>query len=166
MPYLSRITIYPVKSLEGYDVDEATVLPGGALDYDRRFAIRDAAGKWVNGKRTDDVHRLRSSFDLASRTLELRIGDNGHSGLASKSIGRSARWKNGCRDTLALRFTWSRTARKGSPTTRSRRGQRRSAPPVTSRSPPGFRPFRSIRSDGGFAPTLRSPTRRRSGKTA
>ena len=78
MPYLSRITIYPVKSLDGHEVDKTTVLPGGALEYDRRFAIRDAAGNWVNGKRTDDVHRLRSSFEVASRTLALRIGDGGN----------------------------------------------------------------------------------------
>jgi len=79
MPFLSRITIYPVKSLEGCAVDEVGVLSGGALDYDRRFAIRDESGRWVNGKRTADVHRLRSAFDIASRTLELSDRDGSDS---------------------------------------------------------------------------------------
>lgn len=73
MPYLSRITIYPVKSLEGCAVDEVGVLPSGALYHDRRFAICDESGCWINGKRTADVHRLRSSFDIASGSLELSV---------------------------------------------------------------------------------------------
>jgi hypothetical protein len=77
VPFLARITIYPVKSLDGQDVDAAAVLPAGALEHDRRFALVDGSGRFVNGKRTALVHGVRSHFDPRSRTLELgpRDGD-------------------------------------------------------------------------------------------
>jgi uncharacterized protein YcbX len=76
VPVLARITIYPVKSLDGRDVPEATVLPAGALEHDRRFALVDAQGRFVNGKRTTQVHRIHSSFDPRSRTLSLGLRDH------------------------------------------------------------------------------------------
>jgi uncharacterized protein YcbX len=78
VPVLARITIYPVKSLDGQEVPEATVLPAGALEHDRRFALVDARGRFVNGKRTALVHRIRSWFDPQSRTVSLgpRDGDD------------------------------------------------------------------------------------------
>jgi uncharacterized protein YcbX len=62
-PFLSRITIYPVKSLDGMDVQQVEVAPGGCLKHDRSFAIFDEAGRKVNGKATPLVHTLRSKFD-------------------------------------------------------------------------------------------------------
>ena len=41
MPYLSGITIYPVKSLGGIGLQEVTVLPCGALLNDRRWRLVD-----------------------------------------------------------------------------------------------------------------------------
>lgn len=73
MPYLARIMVYPVKSLEGVSVPEALVLPAGALEHDRRFALIDPDGRVINGKRTDLVHQLRASFDPAARTLALGL---------------------------------------------------------------------------------------------
>lgn len=48
---------------------------GGILQNDRVFAIYDAEGKVVNGKRTPRVHELRSAFDLEIR--EVRLWPNG-----------------------------------------------------------------------------------------
>jgi len=62
-PFLSRITIYPVKSLDGMDIEQVEVAPGGCLKHDRSFAIFDEAGRKVNGKSTPLVHTLRSKFD-------------------------------------------------------------------------------------------------------
>jgi len=62
---LSRITIFPIKSLDGLDVPETRVLASGALELDRRFALVDAEGRIVNGKRTTEVHRVRAEYDLA-----------------------------------------------------------------------------------------------------
>ena len=64
MPTLERITIYPVKSLDGVDVAEARVLPAGALADDRRWQLVDMEGRVVNAKRTPLVHAIRSEFDL------------------------------------------------------------------------------------------------------
>jgi uncharacterized protein YcbX len=70
--YLSRINVYPVKSLDGQAIDRARLLPSGALEHDRRFAIVDAAGELINGKRTPAVHRLWCEFDPMRRFLVLR----------------------------------------------------------------------------------------------
>ena len=71
--HLARITIYPIKSLDGVEVDEAALLSGGALEHDRRWALYDRKGA-VNGKRTAAIHRLRASVDLAAATLALTVG--------------------------------------------------------------------------------------------
>ncbi len=76
-PHLSRITIYPVKSLEGVDLTEAHILPGGALENDRRFAMFDSEGHILNGKRTPLVHRIRSCYDAGARVLTLGYRDRG-----------------------------------------------------------------------------------------
>ena len=65
MPTLDRITIYPVKSLDGVDVAVAQVLPGGALENDRRWQLVDMEGRVVNAKRTPLCHAIRAEFDLA-----------------------------------------------------------------------------------------------------
>jgi len=71
MPRLARIVIYPVKSLDGLSVGEARVLPSGALEHDRQWALFDSHGKWINGKRTPQIHRLRSSIDPIGRRIAL-----------------------------------------------------------------------------------------------
>jgi uncharacterized protein YcbX len=71
MPQIARITLYPIKSLDGIDVPQATVLPSGALEMDRRWAIVDARWNYVNGKTCAAVHSLRTTFaeDLKSVTV-------------------------------------------------------------------------------------------------
>lgn len=71
MARLSSITVYPIKSLPGVQVSSARVLASGALEWDRRWAIIDAAGEWLNGKRTPAVHRIRAHFDFHQQTVEL-----------------------------------------------------------------------------------------------
>jgi uncharacterized protein len=63
---LTQIVIYPVKSLDGMVVDRSQISTGGALEFDRRWAIVDAGGKVVNAKRTDKIQQLRSQFDFIS----------------------------------------------------------------------------------------------------
>jgi uncharacterized protein YcbX len=75
MSYLSRITIYPVKSLDGLSLSRARILASGAIEHDRTFALVDEQGKFVNGKRNPKVHRLRSRFDFAERVLTLCVQD-------------------------------------------------------------------------------------------
>lgn len=73
MPTLTRIQIHPFKSFDPQSVDEAMLLASGALEHDRRFALRDLHGEFITAKRTPAVHRLRSHFDPASNRLSLRV---------------------------------------------------------------------------------------------
>lgn len=73
MPELTQIILYPIKSLDGVTVPQAIVLASGALQHDREFAIVDLQGKFVNGKRTADVYRIRSYIDLSAWTVRLQI---------------------------------------------------------------------------------------------
>jgi uncharacterized protein YcbX len=63
MTRLARLRVYPVKGLDGVDVDAAAVRDGGTLAHDREYALFDTQGEVLNGKRTDRVHDLRTDFD-------------------------------------------------------------------------------------------------------
>lgn len=69
MAQVARLRVFPVKGLDGIDLEAARILEGGTLSYDREFAIVDADGEIINGKRTADVHRLDTGFDPATYTL-------------------------------------------------------------------------------------------------
>jgi uncharacterized protein YcbX len=73
MPTLAGITIYPFKSLDGQAVDRVRVLSSGALEDDRRWALVDDAGQFINGKRTASIHAVRSAFDLEQLRAELEV---------------------------------------------------------------------------------------------
>jgi uncharacterized protein YcbX len=48
--------------LDGVSVAEARIDPSGILEHDRIYAILDADGAYVNGKCTDRVHLIRTTF--------------------------------------------------------------------------------------------------------
>jgi uncharacterized protein len=76
-PTVSRITIYPVKSLDGTDLQKAIITDGGCLLHDREYAITDEKGNFVIGKTNPRVHTLRSNIDLETGTISFRQqGDN------------------------------------------------------------------------------------------
>ena len=62
-PYLARIDIFPIKSMDGMSVAGVEVLGSGALKGDRTYALVDAQNRFVNGKRTAAIHRLRAAVD-------------------------------------------------------------------------------------------------------
>jgi ferredoxin-NADP reductase/uncharacterized protein YcbX len=82
--FLSRILIFPIKSLDAVEMKQARVLASGALEHDRTFGLFDENEKFVNGKRYAAVHRLRSQIDLEARTLTLH-DENGR-GLGYRSF--------------------------------------------------------------------------------
>jgi ferredoxin-NADP reductase/uncharacterized protein YcbX len=82
--FLSRILVFPIKALDALELEQARVLPSGALKHDRTWGLFDSSGKFINGKRYAAVHRLRSHFDLKERTLTLR-DENGR-GLGSRTF--------------------------------------------------------------------------------
>jgi len=65
MPTLDRITIHPVKSLDGVVIDSCRVLPAGGLENDRRWKLTDIDGRTLNAKRMPILHAIRAEFDLA-----------------------------------------------------------------------------------------------------
>jgi uncharacterized protein YcbX len=73
MPYLDKIYIYPIKSLDRVAVSEVQVLSSGALQGDRTFAMFDSDGKFVNAKRYPTIHLLRSQFDLKTQTVQIQV---------------------------------------------------------------------------------------------
>jgi uncharacterized protein YcbX len=70
-PTLSAVLVYPVKSLDPVALDRAAVRGAGGLSSDREYAIVDADGASVNGKREPATHRLASTFDPATGELTL-----------------------------------------------------------------------------------------------
>lgn len=73
LPYLAAISIYPVKSLDGIVLSQATLLSSGALQHDREYALFDDRGQVINGKRNAKVHLVRSTFDDSLERLSLQI---------------------------------------------------------------------------------------------
>jgi uncharacterized protein YcbX len=84
MPELQRITTYPIKALGPFERTKGQITEGGTIEHDREYAIFDrsadepydpatasasGSGDYINGKRTDAVHRLRSTFDPEARTF-------------------------------------------------------------------------------------------------
>jgi len=71
-PVLERITIFPVKSLDGMDLQKAEIAEGGCLLHDREFAISDTDGNFIIGKNNPLVHTLRSSVDFKTEMISFR----------------------------------------------------------------------------------------------
>ncbi len=61
---LDRITLYPLKSLDGVEVAEARLLPGAGLEHDRRWQLVDLDGRVVNAKRTALLHAIRAEYAI------------------------------------------------------------------------------------------------------
>ena len=65
-PFLARIRIFPVKSLDPVELDESIVLRNAGLAHDREFCLTDEAGDVLNTKRLGaPLIGIRSEFDLA-----------------------------------------------------------------------------------------------------
>ena len=73
VPYVSRLSVYPIKALDGIRVKQVTILESGALKGDREFAIVDESNQFVNGKRHDSIHVLRAQFTQDNSLISLQI---------------------------------------------------------------------------------------------
>jgi len=78
-PHLSRIRIYPIKSLDPVELSEIEI-GMHSLRYDREFAMLANDRRFVNGKRTGRVNQLKAEFDLANQQITLgdRTGEERH----------------------------------------------------------------------------------------
>lgn len=73
MKTLERITVYPIKSLDGITLDKVEITPSGSLKYDREFALADEDGKFINGKKFSQIHSIRTHFNLTESLAEFSI---------------------------------------------------------------------------------------------
>ena len=78
MPSLERIAIYPIKSLDGVEVSRVRVLPNGALQNDRRYALVDPKGDLVNAKRVAAMQRIRTEFNEPLTEVTLTCDSESH----------------------------------------------------------------------------------------
>lgn len=78
--WLAEIWVYPVKALDGERVEQALITPGGSLEFDRRWALADESGSFLNGKRSRTIHEIRSRFDFAQRAIHLERGASSFQG--------------------------------------------------------------------------------------
>lgn len=74
-PRLARISVYPIKSLDAFKPERVTITPAGPIEGDRRYAMVDSEGEYVNGKRTPKVHQPRASYDDPDR-VELSTSES------------------------------------------------------------------------------------------
>jgi len=75
-PTISKIRIYPIKSLGYVDVLDAEI-GVHALKYDRQFAMVDENGRYFNGKRNSKVNLLQTEYDLINKTVNFTEKPNG-----------------------------------------------------------------------------------------
>ena len=62
VPLISKITVYPLKSFDGIDLEFCSVLGSGALKHDRQLALLDSNGEYYNAKKYAEVHHYESQF--------------------------------------------------------------------------------------------------------
>lgn len=86
---LERIWIYPIKSLPGVEASETVILPAGNLQHDREFALVDEAGRFLNAKRTAEIHRIRATWDLPHWSVALST-DQGNAATFHLDADRDA----------------------------------------------------------------------------
>lgn len=96
---VSELFLYPIKGLHGTSVRKARVLASGALEFDRRWALIDGRGRFVNGKNRVEVHSIRAEYELTrcevtlnGKTFSLRDGVS-LAGWFSERIGESVEWR-------------------------------------------------------------------------
>lgn len=89
---LSRINVYPIKSLDGAMVAESAIVSPGALAGDREFVVVDRLGDPYTGKRTDQMHRIRARHDLPARRVTLSAGAGDASFNLDRERAQAAAW--------------------------------------------------------------------------
>ena len=75
-PYLARIQIYPIKSLDPLDLEVAEVVAGAGLRGDREFAFFEAGDRVLNAKRARErLLSIRAIHGVERERVELRTSE-------------------------------------------------------------------------------------------
>lgn len=67
---VERLTVYPIKSLNGRSVDRVEIVKNGGLAGDREYALFDADREYVNGKNEQAVHPISARYSGATARAE------------------------------------------------------------------------------------------------
>jgi len=70
---VALIRIHPIKALDPVSLPACRIATRGGLAGDRVWAMYDAEGRWINGKRSAAVHNLRAGYDLAAGTVTFSL---------------------------------------------------------------------------------------------
>lgn len=62
-PTVDRLTIYPIKSLDGWSVGSVSIVDNGGLAGDREYALFDSEDNYVNGKREQRIHQISADYE-------------------------------------------------------------------------------------------------------
>ncbi len=112
-PRLARIRIYPVKSLDGVDIQAGTVNGGAGLRGDREWRLVDATGRVADGKRLGErIIGVRSRFDSAGARLALESGGESVEGSLDADAAALERWLS---ERTGETVHFERNAEKGFP---------------------------------------------------
>ena len=114
MPHLGAILVYPIKSFGPMSVTAARIVDCGAIEHDREFALFDADGKYVNGKRNPKVHQLQASIDWKEATVfvKARTEPDMHAFHIRSELGMLESWLS---EYFGMAVTWHRNGRGGFP---------------------------------------------------
>jgi len=114
LPYLGTISIHPIKSLGPIFVPSARIVECGGLEHDREFALFDAEGKYINGKRNPKVHQLRATIDWKDATVFIKIRTEAetHAFHLHKEICKLEGWLT---EYFGMAVSWKRNSRGGYP---------------------------------------------------
>jgi uncharacterized protein YcbX len=86
----------------------------GALEHDREFALFDADGKYVNGKRNPKVHQLLATIEWKEATIYLKLRNEPETFAfhLHKEIAKLETWLGGY---FEMPVFWKRNSRGGFP---------------------------------------------------
>ncbi len=110
---LTRIRIFPVKSLDPHEVESVAVNPGAGLRGDREWRLIDEAGRVADGKRLGEaIIGVRSRFDAASSRLALEAAEAAIEGTLDTDQAKLESWLS---ERFGERVRFERDGRHGFP---------------------------------------------------
>ncbi|QHS16588.1 MOSC domain-containing protein [Halopenitus persicus] len=113
MARLERIRVFPVKGLDGIDVETSAIREGGTLAYDREFGLVGDDGEVVNGKDFERIHELRTDFDPDTGELRVETPDGDSRRFALDEAGERSRAGDWFSDVFDADLTLERNSSVG-----------------------------------------------------
>jgi hypothetical protein len=96
-PALTGIRVFPIKALDALVLSQARLLASGALLGDRRLAMFDADGNFVNGKRHAGVHAIRARFSAEADAVALSAPEQREQTFSLRGdLAPVERWLSAC----------------------------------------------------------------------